>query len=294
MSKISRNKNKQKKLILVSAFSLLCILSVGYAAFQTALNITAKGNISSKEIESNDLKELVVTSGDGLYKDTYEEGRYIYKGGNPNNYITFNDELWRIVSVESDGTLKIMKSSIIVNSQWDTDGLNNWERPSDLNTYLNSDYYNTLSETAKSQIQTHLWYVGGVHFDVGSLEGMINEEKSGTWNGKIAMVSVSDYYKANSNVSLCGDFDSELNNRNDGFCKTTNYMFTAETTTDNLVWMVSPCAKNSNYVWFVNMELGYAGVDGAQLNHGLLPAVYLKADIKLSGEGTETNPYTIN
>ena len=34
----------------------------------------------------------IVTSGDGLYKDEYEDGKYTYKGANPNNYITFNDE----------------------------------------------------------------------------------------------------------------------------------------------------------------------------------------------------------
>ena len=72
-------------------------MTVGYAAFQTNINITAKGNILEKGITINDLKKLTVTSGDGLYKDTYETGRYVYKGANPNNYITFNNELWRII-----------------------------------------------------------------------------------------------------------------------------------------------------------------------------------------------------
>ena len=34
----------------------------------------------------------VVESGDGLYEDTYESGRYVYKGANPNNYIAFGEE----------------------------------------------------------------------------------------------------------------------------------------------------------------------------------------------------------
>ena len=34
----------------------------------------------------------IVTSGDGLYEDEYEDGSYFYKGGNPNNYVTFNNE----------------------------------------------------------------------------------------------------------------------------------------------------------------------------------------------------------
>ena len=52
-------------------------------------------------ITSEDLKALAVTEGDGLYKDEYEEGKYTYKGVNPNNYITFNNEMWRIISIDS-------------------------------------------------------------------------------------------------------------------------------------------------------------------------------------------------
>ena len=63
------------------------------------------------ETAADQLKDLVTTTGDGLYADTYEEGRYIYKGANPNNYITFSGETWRIISVESDNTIKIMRNA---------------------------------------------------------------------------------------------------------------------------------------------------------------------------------------
>ena len=86
-------------------------------------NITISVNFAQKEgsnitpvnntISTNELKRLAVTTGDGLYVDSTETGRYIYRGANPNNYITFNDEEWRIVSVETDGTLKIVKAGIL-------------------------------------------------------------------------------------------------------------------------------------------------------------------------------------
>ena len=43
----------------------------------------------------------------------YEDGRYFYKGADPNNYITFNDEPagWRIMSLEPDGAIKIIRNS---------------------------------------------------------------------------------------------------------------------------------------------------------------------------------------
>ena len=55
----------------------------------------------------------VVTSGDGLYEDQYEAGRYIYRGSEPNNYIQFNNELWRIVAKETDGTYKIIRDELL-------------------------------------------------------------------------------------------------------------------------------------------------------------------------------------
>ena len=55
----------------------------------------------------------VVTSGDGLYEDQYEDGRYIYRGSEPNNYIQFNNELWRIIAKETDGTYKIIRDEIL-------------------------------------------------------------------------------------------------------------------------------------------------------------------------------------
>ena len=76
----------------------------------------------------------IVTSGDGLYEDEYEDGKYTYKGANPNNYITFNDETagWRIISINSDGTIKIMRDANINTSNnlaWDSSNSNNWNRP---------------------------------------------------------------------------------------------------------------------------------------------------------------------
>ena len=61
---------------------------------------------------------LIVTSGDGLYKSSIEPGRLIYKGGNPSNYIWLDEngnntkqdtELYRIVSFETDGTIKVVR-----------------------------------------------------------------------------------------------------------------------------------------------------------------------------------------
>ncbi len=55
----------------------------------------------------------LVSSGDGLYEDQYENGRYIYRGQSPNNYVQFNNELWRIIAKETDGTYKIIRDELL-------------------------------------------------------------------------------------------------------------------------------------------------------------------------------------
>jgi hypothetical protein len=83
-----------------------------------------------------------------------------YIGLNPNNYVLFNNELWRIVGV-FDGKIKLMRSQSLGTYSWDSSdssingglGVNNWAT-SDLMHELNGDYlnYNLTSNTK--------WYNG--------------------------------------------------------------------------------------------------------------------------------------
>ena len=58
-------------------------------------------------------KEFTVAkSGDGLYYDS-NTGEYYYRGANPDNYIEFNNEIWRIMSISPQGNLKIIKEDRI-------------------------------------------------------------------------------------------------------------------------------------------------------------------------------------
>ena len=110
MKKTKRHKRKkQKKVIIVSAISFLLFLTAGYAAFQINLNITAKGNIKCNPITVNDLKNKV-SQENGLYVDNYRDNYYIYAGAEPNNYIYFNNEIWRIILIMDDH-LKIIRDS---------------------------------------------------------------------------------------------------------------------------------------------------------------------------------------
>ena len=115
---------KRRTIFIVSMFAATFLLASGYAAFNTVLNINAKGNLinvpkisPSDMIAPENIKDPTSTD-DGLYADPEEENRYIFKGADPDNYITIGDEEYRIMSIESDGTLKVIKNDKI-DSVWD-------------------------------------------------------------------------------------------------------------------------------------------------------------------------------
>ena len=146
-----------------------------------------------------------VESGDGLYEDSYESGRYIYRGTNPNNYIEFNNELWRIVAKETDGTYKILRNEVLPNRAFDEANHRSTEKNSyckfpkegcgvyaavdgefsspngsqkgtvtegsSIKIYLNDDYYvNDINEIAKNQMTSH-------SFNIGAVEGLSDGEE---------------------------------------------------------------------------------------------------------------------
>ena len=161
----------------------------------------------ARPITSEDLKALAVTEGDGLYADEYEAGKYTYKGANPNNYITFNNETWRIISIVSDGMIKIMRNESIGNMAFDTSGggqgSNSWDRPADLKTYLNDTYLPTITNN-QDKIVSHTWSIGGVTEGNSDLSGQITTE-NGTQSQSVSvgMITLSEYLRANTNTEQC-------------------------------------------------------------------------------------------
>lgn len=280
---------------------LFCgIVGVYAATYFPSLNTTYDNN--NTELQSENVQDAIdelygvcfpkpageqILEDAGLEKDPYE-CRYFFTGANPNNYITFNDEKagWRIISVECDGTIKIMKTASIGNQNWDTYGNNNWARPASLNTYLNTNYYNSLNATAQSQIIAKDWSVGIVIMYNNDLAYQINSENGTKWNGKVALVTVSEYIRSNSNKSSCGTFS--LNHVNYNSCKNTTWMFNSLDW-----WTLSPHSNVSDTAFDVRSDSSVAdrSVDNP---YGVRPVVYLSSEVTLSGSGTQSDPYIVS
>ena len=236
-------------------------------------------------ITPDDLKALAVTEGDGLYADEYEEEKYTYKGANPNNYITFNNETWRILSIDGGGRIKIVKDELLSGRAWDSTNSNNWDRPSTLNTYLNGEYLESITVN-KEKIEPSTWSIGAVN-GKNDLAGQIaSENGTQSQEASVGLITASEYLRANPNKELCGNFS--LNNSNYSTCKTTNWLFK-----NDYYWTISPYSSRSSSVFGV-IDGGNLLISDAYSALAVLPAITLSSDISLSGSGTAEDPYKIN
>ena len=225
----------------------------------------------------------------GLTKDEYE-CRYFFTGANPNNYITFNDEDagWRIISVECDGRLKIVKNNNIGSMAWDTSGSsgnNNWARPATLNTYLNSTYYNSLNNIAQSQIIASNFSIGAINFG-SNISTQVNDENSNKWYGQIALPTFSEYIRTNSNKTSCGT--SSLINNNCSSCVSTGWM-----DNNDGWWTLTPASGITIIAFYTHSSGDVNGINAGPSKGKVRPALYLSSEIKITS-GTESDPYQIS
>ena len=252
--------------------------------------------------------------------DTYGE-EYRYYGASPNNYVDFNGELWRIISVskifssESDTTgetrVRIIKDTSIGGLAWDSDSNynNNWADAT-LMCQLNTMYYNdtvpactgksltslttSLNAEARSLIDNALWYLGGGDTSDLYADDYYSMERnnpgygsnSTRWTGKVGIMYPSDYGYA-ADLSLCKitgyNYESEGSN-----CATTDWLFNGE-----YQWLVSPNSDAGGVAWYVD-EAGFVVVNNVGVEGGVRPLAVLKSDVtKLEGEGTNGNPYKL-
>ena len=127
----------------------------------------------------------------GLKKDNTEDKNIRYYGSDPNNYVSFNSELWRIIGVFGNN-VKLVRKDSLGSLSWDSSessvnngfGVNEWSQ-SALKNYLNTMYYGgtsvtcyggtknstttcptgTIDETAKSLIDNHIWNTGAIEYN---------------------------------------------------------------------------------------------------------------------------------
>ena len=230
---------------------------------------------------------------------------YRYRGASPKNYVTFNNEVWRILGVfpTDDGTgnienrIKIVRKDSIGTKYWDTSGSNKWS-VSSLGRELNSSYINTLNTNhAYDMIDNVKYYLGGYTNNTLTLNNMYSYERkisgSGTyyyssnpnsWVGKIALMYASDYGYAAGDACT-----GNLSGYSSSTCTSNNWLYNS-----NNEWLLAHVANGSgNSFLTYNGGVSIGSVSGNL--RAVRPSLYLNSNVMIeSGDGTSSNPYKLS
>lgn len=266
-AKEKRKNKKEKKVVskkvfytqvifcsLSAIFILGCIIFYGTRAlkyYKIYNPKTENGEAAVLLGTSISTNSSVVTEGEGLYRVS---GSFLYKGKNVDNYVIYNNSLWRIMKVNSDGSLDMVNDSFVNGMDWNSEIVA--YKDSDIRKYLNDEYLKTLN---KDLLTTTTFCLDTVN-ELGSIT--CNESNSEDY---VRLLSATEF----------------LNSQVDGQ--------TFLSSNDENVWLYN---NSDDAVWYtngINISKG-----SSTLGYLVKPVVHVKNSAALQGgNGTKEDPYII-
>ena len=249
-----------------------------------------------------------------------------YEGKNPNNYIWFNNEYWKIIGVfdsashgqNNKNLVKIIRAETLDALNWHKSKVNNWTASS-IKSLLNGAYYSATdgtnseycygSETlpaicnyTKEGIQTEYrsyivnatWYLGGYSSNSATAEEFYGYERGTTVysgnatsaTGYIGLMYPSDY--GYSVLSSKCVRTTNLGSYNSSTCAGQSWLYG-----NGSEWMIMSSSSSNNYVF----DLSSGGNVTLSFTTGGIsfrPVLYLDSSVFLyDGDGSLENPYII-
>lgn len=324
MRNIRTTKSKIKKgLTLTAIFIGAVFMASAYSLLSRTITIAGTANLYSSDRYL--WRQLKSTNPTGLNTSNYDSKKSIFTGSSPNNYISIDGIMARIVSVENDNTIKIvlLDSSLIkafdeLNNRTQlstyctdlTKGCNALiqkntytngeieglvENNSSIYSYLNT-IYNSLSNEAKNLIVEHTFYNGAINIESNTtLTEILTQEAADSYIGYFGLPLLSDFIYVT---------DSTLDQPIQSKTLDNNYLTNS---TDSIKWVANPVYNSSTNVWAINYDKTIknaeaktvadtvnTGEDDVNYNYVTTPTAYLKSTVKLvSGTGTQADPFTI-
>ena len=256
------------------------------------------------------------------------ENGYRYEGKNPNNYIWFNNEYWRIIGVFDSAShgvsgknlVKIIRAETLDGLAWHKSNTNDWTATS-LKSLLNGAYYNAQDGTnsgycygysttvtancdyTKKGIQSGYrgmianvtWYLGGYSSEKATADAFYEYERGTTVYSENA-TSTTGY------IGLMYPSDYGYSVLSSSCARTTNIVSYNTATCAGQSWLygkgnewtLTPYSSTSDYVFSLN-STGYLGRgNSTHYGDGSRPVLYLDASLyKIDGDGSLNNPYIV-
>ena len=257
------------------------------------------------------------------------ENGYRYEGKNPNNYIWFNNEYWRIIGVfdsSSHGVsgkkmVKIIREEVLDVLAWHKSNTNDWTVAS-FNKLLNGAYYNAQDGTAsgycygfsvyanipancdytekgiqsgyREMIANVTWYLGGYSSTSATADAFYGYERGTTvYSGR--PTSTTGY------IGLMYPSDYGYSVLSSSCARTTNLNSYSTATCAGQSWLygkgyewtLTPLSSYGSNVFSLDNNGGLNG-SNAYYGYGFLPVLYLDASVyKIDGDGSLGSPYII-
>ena len=282
-------------------------------------------SITTKTLLSDYVISLVGKS-QGTGKVINENG-YRYEGKNPNNYIWFNNEYWRIIGVFDSAThgqagknlVKIIRDKQIGYQTWDSAGTNNWSTSS-LKSLLNDYYYkatdgtnsgkcygysNTVTSNCnytkngiqsyyRNLIQSVTWHLGGYNSIAVTANNFYTYERGTTVNG-------SNPTTTTGYIGLMYPSDFGYTALESDCARTTLLSEYITVACAGASWLsgrsfdltLTQYTTNATQTISISREGKIAARDAIG-NFGVSPVLYLNSSVYLvDGNGSLDNPYII-
>ena len=269
MNKKKKTKKKKKHIFTIHEFLfdfISIVLVIGIAVYfgYRSLYFYSKQN-QKKVQEAETLNGVVlqnnpvVSSGDGIYQDSNE---YYFRGNVKNNYVLLGRNLFRIIRIASDQSVRLVSEDYVASFPWGEEAS---YQESNVHLWLEKSkdehsgvYYSMIPDISMYFQKTK--YTEDVLADSQIVTG---EEK---YSDYIGLLTIKDYITANGKNS---------------FLNTGDLFFLLGYTSDQDILYVE--------------EDGSVNSCDSLNGFGIRPVLTLKGNTQISGgDGTEGNPYRLS
>lgn len=250
-----------------------------------------------------------------------------YEGANPNNYIYFNDELWRIVGLfdsyshgqSGKNLVKIVRAEPIGMYGYNSADENDWPNAT-LNKILNGAYYNAqngtsnsyctaymnlsadcdftikgIKDTYRNMIVNATWYLGELVSEDANKEEFFKCERetppsSDTSGSASTTAYIGLLYPSDYGYSVDNNLCSTAGLRS---YKTSNCAGTSWLRGGGAEWFITPSSSGSNQAYSLEAE-GNIDSNSSIRARYVRPTLYLNESVYVyAGDGSIENPYII-
>ena len=259
--------------------------------------------------------------------EVVNENGYRYEGKDPNNYIWFNNELWRIIGVFDEAThgvsgqnlVKIIRADSIGGLAWHKSNTNDWTASSLMNllngAYLNSqngtggeycygystttpgncDYTETgINATYRPMIENVTWHLGGYSSESATAEAFYGYERGTTvYSGRPTTATgyIGLMYPSDYGYSVLASSCARTTNLGDydsATCAGQSWLYG-----QGYEWTITPSSSSSSGAFNLDLN-GHLYAYNARNGVAVRPVLYLDSSVYvMDGNGSISDPYII-